>query len=64
MLYAGLMAVAFACGPALGRLLDMSWSAKDAALIGFALLALPALAPCVLWLLLSIEGRVWRKSAL
>lgn len=62
-IYGGLLAAAPLVGPELDRYVGMSWSHQDATLLALLLLALPAFAPCLLWLVLAPEGRVWRRIA-
>lgn len=62
-LYVTLFLLAYLAGPRFDRQVGMSWSYAEVALLALGLFVLPALAPCLVWLLLSAEGRVWRRIA-
>lgn len=62
-IYAGLWLAAVFGGPLIDHWGDAVWSRTDAAWIAGVLLVAPAIAPTLLWLLLWLEGRWWRRLA-
>jgi predicted acylesterase/phospholipase RssA len=62
-LYVTLCLVAWTLGVYCDAWVGMSWSHLEVSFLAVALLVLPALAPCLLWLILAPEGRAWRRIA-
>jgi NTE family protein len=62
-LYLALFLLAWVCAPWIDGVVGMSWSHAESALLALLFLALPALAPCLTWVLLDPEGRAWRRLA-